>query len=46
MGQVHGIDAKVLDTAAGKLEVTKKTLVRKAVIELENLTKKGNSVLT
>ncbi len=40
------IDAKLLETAIAKLDFTRKTPLRKAMIELDNQSRAGKNVLT
>jgi hypothetical protein len=40
------IDSKLLESSVGKLDVNRKTPMRKIMIELDNLQRKGKNVIT
>lgn len=46
MQQLYAIDSKLLEASTSKLEMVKKTIIRKAIIELENMNKEGKNVMT
>jgi hypothetical protein len=43
---LHAIDYKLLEACVGKLEVARKTPLRKTMIELEHQQKQGKNILT
>jgi transcription termination factor NusB len=43
---LYAIDSKLLEVSTSKLEMVKKTIIRKAIIELENMNREGKNVIT